>query len=186
MLVADAARGLLANDLDAEGNPLTLTLTSQPQHGQLQVQPDGSFRYSPAADYFGDDQFTYVLSDGLLPSSTATVRFGVNAVNDRPEATADVYVSLLNQTLQIAAADGVLSNDADVDGPTLTAVLVTAPQRGTLQLEPDGSFVYQPQAGFVGRDLFTYRATRFAGADRPGNRQPDCPGPGRARDRPDG
>ena len=55
-------------------------------------------------------------------------------------------------------APGVLANDTDVDGATLTAVLVTGPAHGTLALNADGSFTYTPAANFNGADSFTYRA----------------------------
>ncbi len=159
VLEVDAAGGLLANDADAEGDPLELTLISLPEHGQLEVQPDGSFRYVPVLNYFGDDQFTYNLSDGLLSSGTATVRIEVVAVNDPPVAVADTYVTEPNTTLQIAAEDGLLSNDIDVDDPELSVQLVSPPNRGTLQLNQDGSFIYQPANGALGRDQFSYRAS---------------------------
>ena len=54
---------------------------------------------------------------------------------------------------------GVLANDSDVDSATLTAVLVSGPSTGTLTLNRDGTFLYQPNAGFAGTDTFTYRAS---------------------------
>ncbi len=61
-------------------------------------------------------------------------------------------------------ASGTLINDADVDGDVLTAALVSGPQNGTLQLNSDGSFVYNPASGFVGTDTFTYTAVDSSGA----------------------
>ena len=52
----------------------------------------------------------------------------------------------------------MLANDIDVDGRTLTAVLVAGPENGTVPLNEDGSFSYTPVEGFVGRDTFTYLA----------------------------
>jgi len=51
----------------------------------------------------------------------------------------------------------VLANDTDIDGGSLTAVLVTGPTHGTLTLQPDGSFVYDPDANNPAADSFTYR-----------------------------
>ena len=56
------------------------------------------------------------------------------------------------------AAPGVLGNDTDVDGSPLTAALVADVSHGALTLAADGGYVYQPAAGFVGNDVFTYRA----------------------------
>ncbi len=152
-----AAEGLLANDFDAEGDSLTINLTSQPENGLLELQPDGALRYVPLADYFGSDEFTYVLSDGLLESQPATVRLEVLAVNDLPQAVGDTYAVLLNESLEVSAEEGLLRNDTDLDGPELIAELAESPLRGTLQLQSDGSFTYAPEPGFIGRDWFTYR-----------------------------
>ena len=60
--------------------------------------------------------------------------------------------------LTVAAASGVLANDSDPDGDTLSAVLVTGPAHGTLILNAAGSFTYTPAANFNGADTFTYKA----------------------------
>ena len=62
------------------------------------------------------------------------------------------------QALNVAAGTGVLANDSDVDGDVLTATVVTQPTNGTVSINPDGSFVYTPNAGFTGPDTFTYVA----------------------------
>jgi VCBS repeat-containing protein len=61
--------------------------------------------------------------------------------------------------LTVNAAGGVLANDTDADGDTLTAALVDNVTNGTLTLNADGSFTYTPQADFTGTDSFTYTAT---------------------------
>src|SRR5207245_6764036 len=57
------------------------------------------------------------------------------------------------------SALGALANDSDVDGDTLTAMLVTGPSHGTLTLNADGSLVYMPALNFNGTDSFTYKAS---------------------------
>src|SRR5262249_46095682 len=59
-------------------------------------------------------------------------------------------------TLTTAADWGVLANDQDANGTAPQAVLVTGPAHGTLTVNDDGSFTYQPAAGYVGMDSFTY------------------------------
>jgi VCBS repeat-containing protein len=68
-----------------------------------------------------------------------------------------------NQSLTIDAA-GVLANDGDDDGDRITAVLVDGPSHGTLVLNEEGSFVYTPEIGFIGVDVFTYRAQDTEGS----------------------
>jgi len=79
--------------------------------------------------------------------------------NSSPEAVDDFYSLLAGESLTIEAVDGVLANDTDPEGDLLTALLVDAPQSGTLQLATDGSFTYTPDEGFVGADSFSYRAS---------------------------
>src|SRR4029453_2073764 len=81
------APGVLANDSDADGNQLSAVLGSGPSHGTLTLNPDGSFLYTPTADYNGPDSFTYRASDGTAISNPATVTFTVTAVNDAPTVT---------------------------------------------------------------------------------------------------
>ena len=66
-----AGTGVLANDVDAEGDVLTVRLIGGAAHGTLQVNPDGSFSYVPEPEFFGDDQFAYQASDGTGRSSPA-------------------------------------------------------------------------------------------------------------------
>ena len=82
----------------------------------------------------------------------------VNPVNDAPVAANDAYTTDEDTPLT-RPAPGVLANDTDVDGATLTAVLVTGPAHGTLALNADGSFTYTPAANFNGSDSFTYQAS---------------------------
>jgi Big-like domain-containing protein len=68
-----AAPGVLGNDSDPDGDSLTVSLVDSPSNGVLTLNPDGSFVYVPAADFFGTDGFTYEASDGQLNSQTAAV-----------------------------------------------------------------------------------------------------------------
>src|SRR5262249_44224408 len=53
----DASPGVLANDADMDGDPLTVTLVSGPSQGTLDFHADGTFRYTPAASFYGTDSF---------------------------------------------------------------------------------------------------------------------------------
>jgi hypothetical protein len=150
--------GVLANDVDAEGSPLSVELGTGTSRGVLQLNVDGSFTYSPQAHFNGEDSFTYRVRDGIDVSTEATVRLTVRSVNDLPVGLPDVYVAATSP-LQVSAANGVLRNDTDADGTPLTATLVDGPQSGTLVLRPDGSFDYTPNPGFQGQDRFRYRAS---------------------------
>src|SRR5262249_26163352 len=153
------APGVLANDTDADGDPLTATLVTGPAHGTLTLSANGSFTFTPAANYNGTDSFTYTASDGRLTSSPATVSLTIAPANDPPVANPDSYSGSDATTLTVSATNGVLANDTDIDGDSLTATLVTGPAHGSLSLNADGSFTYTPAANYNGSDSFTYTAS---------------------------
>ncbi len=68
---------VLTNDSDPDGDAITAHLATNPAHGNLSLNPDGSFTYSPAAGFLGTDSFTYFDNDGVLNGNTATVNLNV-------------------------------------------------------------------------------------------------------------
>ncbi len=79
-LIVPAVSGVLGNDSDVDSDPLTAVSKSDPSHGTVALNSDGSFTYSPAAGYHGADSFTYAASDGTLESGIATVNITVTGV----------------------------------------------------------------------------------------------------------
>ncbi|MGE4073527.1 MAG: Ig-like domain-containing protein [Lysobacterales bacterium] len=159
LLDSRSSGGLLANDSDFEGAPLSLQLLTQPQHGTLDAHADGQFTYQPASNFAGADQFTYTVSDGQLSSNVATAAITVFAQNDAPTAVNDVYQTVRDQVLVVDPALGLLANDSDVDGDALVVELVDAPVYGQATVAADGGFSYQPQPGYVGAVSFRYAAS---------------------------
>ncbi|HWQ90086.1 MAG TPA: Ig-like domain-containing protein, partial [Clostridia bacterium] len=149
--------GLLGNDSDPENGQLSAMLVSGPANGLLSLNADGSFVYTPRADFNGADTFSYKAGNGLVDSLPVTVTITVAPVNDAPLAVADAYNMTQGTTLSITAA-GVLANDDDADGNALTVSLSAAPSNGNLALAADGSFTYTPSAGFTGVETFSYVA----------------------------
>src|SRR5207249_11632699 len=90
-VLTQSAPGVLANDTDPDGDTKTAALVAGPSHGTLTLNANGSFTYTPAANYNGPDSFTYRASDGTLTSNIATVAITVAAVNDAPVAVDDSY-----------------------------------------------------------------------------------------------
>ena len=171
------------NDRDADGDALTVSAVTQPGHGTVTINPvTGNPVYTPAPDYNGTDTFTYTVRDPSGATSQATVTVTVGAVNDAPQAQADVGATDQNGTLSVSAADGVIQSgsqpagrDSDPDGDTLavtgvghgsTAGQVGQPLAGafgTLTLHADGSYTYVPNdaakalgQGATGQDVFSY------------------------------
>jgi VCBS repeat-containing protein len=153
------AAQLLGNDRDPDGDRLRIASLITGTGGAVQQNQDGSITFTPNANFNGAASFSYTIGDGQGGvSDPALVTVNVAAANDPPIASSDSYTTNEDTSL-VVAAPGVLTNDSDVDGDSLTAVLVTGPQRGTLTLNADGSFSYAPNANYNGSDSFTYTAS---------------------------
>jgi hypothetical protein len=157
VLVVEANLGVLAND-ELNGQTVTVELVQPPAQGSLQLFPDGSFVYQPVEFFFGEVDFRYrlVYSGGV--SAPATVLIDLAKVNHPPVAQPLLFIADYQMPLAISAENGVLSNDFDVHGDSLTAHLVEPPQHGQIDLAEDGSFNYLPDTGFLGVDQFIYAA----------------------------
>jgi VCBS repeat-containing protein len=89
---------LLANDTDADGDTLTAVEPTYPSHGTLVLQSDGTFTYTPHANFYGTDSFSYKVYDGTTYSEAVNVEIIVTAVNDAPKALHEwVDVTLYNE-----------------------------------------------------------------------------------------
>jgi hypothetical protein len=152
--------GVLANDVNPTGSAaLAARLVSGPQHGTLTLRAGGAFSYAPQRDFTGRDSFSYKADNAAFASAAATVAITVNPVNDPPTALARHYTAALGAALAVPAP-GVLLGARDPEGRPLRAVKAADPARGTLRLEADGSFTYQPAAGAApGTVTFSYRAS---------------------------
>ncbi|MEM6693094.1 MAG: tandem-95 repeat protein [Pseudomonadota bacterium] len=150
-LTVAVTEGVLDNDTDTNGDPLTASVTDDVDNGTLALNSDGSFTYTPDADFNGTDTFTYAADDGKGGIDTAEVSITVNPVNDDPVANNDVATTAEDITVSI----DVLGNDTDADGDDLLVSDVTQGANGTVGT--DGSEVtYTPDPGFTGEDSFTY------------------------------
>lgn len=103
------APGLLENDSDADGDPLTVTDASDPDNGTATVGPYRSLLHTPDPCFLGEDSFTYTVSDGL---ATATATVTVTVANATPQAADDVLSTNDGETVTLGAP-GVLGNDGD-------------------------------------------------------------------------
>jgi large repetitive protein len=178
----DAAIYGAVSGADIEGDDLAFALGQGPAHGTVTLNADGTYIYTPAANYFGADTFTYTVSDGNGGTATGTVSVEVAPVNDTPDATAQSVSGREDAT--------VISGQAlatDVDGDSLTYALAPGggPTHGSLTFRPDGSFDFVPAANFNGSDSFAYTASDGQGGTTtatmtiyvaPANDVPTAPG----------
>jgi VCBS repeat-containing protein len=148
-----AGASVLANDTDADADTLTAVLENDVANGTLTLNADGTFDYTPNADFNGSDSFTYFANDGTVNSaSSAAVTITVTELNDAPAGVNDVATT----TEDIAAIIDVLVNDSDVDGDTLVVSAVADGANGTVTNDGNGMVTYSPNADFSGTDSFTY------------------------------
>lgn len=158
-----AAPGVLNNDSDADGDPLTAVEDSSTSDGSLTLNANGSFDYDPDADFCGSDSFTYHANDGTDDSNIATVTITVTCVNDAPVAvnnnyTHDEDTQLTGNVITDDTGEGL---DSDVDGDGLSMNSNTGAAHGTVVFNADnsGSFTYDPNQDYCGPDSFTYVIT---------------------------
>ncbi|WP_343670785.1 Ig-like domain-containing protein, partial [Chitinophaga sp.] len=143
-----ATSAVTANDPD--GDPLTFTKGDDPSHGSVVVNPDGTYTYTPAPGYTGNDTFTVVVDDGKGGTTTITVTVSVNPVNHAPVATSGETIS----TEQDKPATGAVTAN-DPDGDPLTFTKGDDPSHGSVVVNPDGTYTYTPAPGYTGDDTFT-------------------------------
>ncbi|MFC4144157.1 DUF7507 domain-containing protein, partial [Pedobacter mendelii] len=147
---------ILANDIPGSSllNPVSVEIVTQPAHGTLTINPDGTVTYKPDPNYNGTDSFIYTVKgrDGLI-SNPATVNILVTP--SIPVAVDDATKTGFNTPVQL----DIIGNDR-ADGSSLdkgSLEILTQPAHGTLRINADGTVVYTPNPGFTGIDTFTYR-----------------------------
>ncbi len=120
------------------------------------VNADGSFTYTPDADYHGPDSFTYTLTDADGDVSTATALLTVNPIDDLPVAVDDTFLTDEDSAL---TGQTLAPNDTPSGDGGNTWALATGPSHGSVVVNADGSFTYTPDADYHGPDSFTYTLT---------------------------
>ncbi|KAI9549366.1 LOW QUALITY PROTEIN: hypothetical protein GHT06_003732 [Daphnia sinensis] len=152
---------VLSNDQSGNAgttlDPASLTITEQPENGTVTVNADGTVTFTPDLGFTGTDVFTYKVCDTSNPAICETADVTVTVL---PEDAKDVTTAPDDYAVLTANPDGtavvtgnVLSNDKSTDPDAeLTATLVTGPtaEQGTLVFNPDGTYMFTPEAGFAG------------------------------------
>ena len=133
--LSPAAPGVLANDTDAQGLPLTAILVSGVSHGTLTLSSNGSFTYTPSLNFNGADSFTYKANNGSFDSNVVTVSLTVTAVNDAPvnsvpgpqETPKDA-----NKVFSAGNSNAITISDVDAGASTVQVTLTAT--NGTITL----------------------------------------------------
>ncbi len=168
---------VLVNDSDPDGDLLTVTAVNGTAvvgpttittfaGGTLTIQPDGSYDYTPAAGFTGEDSIKYVVTDANGNLSPATlsieVRDSTTGENTPPIASNDETLTFVNQSV----TGSLLANDGDPDGDpiTINQTPLAGPYNGTITIHSDGTYEYTPGAGFTGTDTVLYEICDARGA----------------------
>jgi len=147
------APGVLDNDSDVDEDTLTSIIDTTTVNGILTLNSDGSFTYTPDANFNDSDSFTYHANDGLLDSNIVTVDISVTPENDAPIAQDDNAETQQNVPIRI----DVLENDSDAEDDSLNILLTVDPSETKGFVELDNSEVlFTPIADFVGDTTFSY------------------------------
>jgi hypothetical protein len=154
-----SAPGVLKNDDDVDGDPLTAVLVSSPTNGSLLLNSNGSFKYTPNSGFHGVDNFTYKANDSQSDSNLATVIITVIPVNQPP-----VVSGIPDQTIDKGQSFTTINLDSYVSDPDNTADQITWTYSGNTQLgvSIDSNRVATitvPNPDWTGSENITFRAT---------------------------
>jgi hypothetical protein len=145
---------------DVDGDSLAYTATDG-ANGTVALV-GGVATYTPSADWFGADSFTYIVEDPDGDGDSATISVTVNSVNDAPIAVEDEALSMYSAPIDV----NVLANDIDIDSdldPSSVAIII-APQYGLAVVNSDGTIHVEPYQGYTGDMFLTYRMADVDGA----------------------
>lgn len=163
-LVVGLNNSLLLNDFDPDENIISVTgFNTLPASGAIaNPTASGTFDYIPAVDFQGTVSFNYTITDSTIPAEQLMASASVTIVvgedpNRPPTAVPDRYFTDENTTLTVESP-GVVSNDYDIDGDSISATEYINAEHGHIStFGTNGSFVYLPPTDFTGIDTFYYR-----------------------------
>lgn len=163
------APGVLANDTDPDGDPLTVLMGTPAVNGDFQISADGAWSYAPDAGFTGVENIDVSVTDGGAWDETTLWITVVPALEppapgqppvDLPPVAQPDALDAVGGEPATFAAPGVLGNDSDPEGQPLVLVGVSQPSHGTIShWNGDGAVQYEPNHGFAGTDQVTYTVT---------------------------
>jgi hypothetical protein len=177
-LSKNAADGVLGNDTDADGNALTAILVSAPDAAKTEsftLNADGSFDFTPKADFHGTVTFTYKASDNIAESGVATVTITVVSVNDAPSFTKGADQEVLEDSGPHTAtgwATAISAGPANESGQTLSFT-VTNDNNALFSTQPainasTGTLTFTPTGDAFGTAEVTVKLKDDGGTDNGG------------------
>jgi hypothetical protein len=152
--------GVLANDVDPDGDAISAALVSSTSNGSLALNASGGFEYTPNVGFSGLDSFEYQVTDGVNSTSPITVSIEVvsTSTNLPPAAADDGETTAQDFSVLV----DVLANDSDPDDDAITIDSITQPSFGSAAIIGE-RLQYTPNANFHGSDNFTYTIVDTSG-----------------------
>ncbi len=154
---------LLANDLDIEGDSVSVTGIARVALGRAELLANGMIHYTPPSDQYGvTDTLEYIVRDSHGSSSVARIRIALTAVDDAPSVVAERVINAREDQLLRIAPRLLLRNDFDVDSDSrlgsqpLKLTAVGSAAHGSVLMGADGEVVFTPEADFNGEASFSY------------------------------
>ncbi|WP_425598983.1 tandem-95 repeat protein [Vibrio splendidus] len=141
---------LLANATDVDGDNLeAVNFATNDPNAVVVENPDGSFTITPSADFFGEIEFTYDVTDAI-ETVAADLNLTVNPINDAPDVPDMSFTTEDGQAITITEAE-LLAQATDVEGDELSVVNVTSAS-DTVEVTDngDGTYTLTPEQGFFG------------------------------------
>ncbi len=162
-IIKTNTNGILSNgDYDPESTSLTVNTTPvvEPVHGNIVLNTDGSYTYTPFVNYYGNDMVVFSVCDNGIPLPAActndTLFIQILPVNDPPVTYNEIFYTLTNTPIVKDSANGILSNgdyDPDLTNIVIDTHTVIGPLHGTVTVNSNGSFVYTPNNNYTGDDI---------------------------------
>lgn len=150
----DKPKVITLKGVDPEKRKLTYSIISQPSHGSLTLkEKETKATYTPSANYFGTDSFTFKVNDGVTDSVPATVSINITSVNDKPVAQNGTASTSRNTAVDITLS----ATDIDLDSLIYTPAKKSK-KGGTVVSKGNNLVTYTPPKNYAGEDSFTFTA----------------------------
>lgn len=161
-LSKSVAEGLKTASIDVDGDTLTYEIIEGTKNGVLEFKKDGSFTYSPNANFFGVDSFTFFAADFELKSNDSKYTIKVLPVNDKPILESDTlfYQLFRSEKILLKTQEVLLNGVTDIDNTLadFSVLFDTNTTKGSI--EKNGcDFIYKPNPNYIGLDSFSYKVS---------------------------
>lgn len=144
--------GTLANDTDVDQDELTYSIVSSGPGGNLLIQPNGDFQFSPNPNFAGFTVANYQVCDAMNACAQSTLTIEIIEINDDPVINPDAFAGYEDEQV----TGNVLANDIEPDGEIIYYFTTSNPINGTIEFEASGEFVYTPNVNWSGTEVIQF------------------------------